>query len=297
MVGKAADRAEWLGQVHVAEDLGYSTVFISDHFSDRLAPLPALAVAAEHSSMRVGTLVLANDFRHPAVLAKEAATVDLLSEGRLELGLGTGWAEGDYAAAGIDKPAPGTQVDRFAEAVQVLKGLWAPGRVDMDGEHYSIHMEGLPEPGPGRPTLLIGAGARRMLGIAGREADIVGISAGEITSRDDLRQGIVRAGDLVDEKVGWIRAAAGDRFESLELNILTFGIEVGDRQAGAERLAETWGSTPEAILSSPHFLAGSAEEIVSDLIARRERWGINYPVIAAGRMEQFAPVVAELTGT
>lgn len=297
MVGGASNRRQWLDQVRQAEDLGYSTVFISDHFSDRLAPLPALAMAAEHSSVKVGTLVLANDFRHPAVLAKEAATVDLLTEGRLELGIGTGWEEGDYSAAGIAKDAPGVQVDRFEEAVEVLKGLWGPGRLDMDGSHYSIHLEGLPKPVGNRPTLLIGAGAKRMLGIAGREADIVGISAGEIATRSELRDGIVRAGELVDEKVEWIRRGAGDRFDSLELNILTFGVEIGDRRAGAERLAERWESTPEAILSSPHFLAGGVDEVVEDLISRRERWGISYPVIAHSRLEDLSPVVAKLAGT
>lgn len=296
MVGAAADRQEWLDQVRRAEELGYSTVFISDHFSDRLAPLPALAVAAEHSSLTVGTLVLANDFRHPAVLAKEAATVDLLTEGRLELGIGTGWEEGDYLASGIDKAPPGVQVDRFEEAVAVLKGLWAPGRLDKDGEHYSIHLEGLPKPWSGRPRLLIGAGAERMLGIAGREADIVGISAGEIATRQDLKHGLVRAGDLVDEKLEWVRAGAGDRFDALEFNILTFGVAVGDRRVGAERLAQRWETTPEAILSSPHFLTGSVDEVVADLVARRQRWGINYVVIPDHNMEEFAPVVARLAG-
>lgn len=281
----------------MAEDHGYSTVFISDHFSDRLAPLPALVMAAEHTSIKVGTLVLANDFRHPAVLAKEAATVDLLTEGRLELGMGTGWEQGDYASSGIERPPPSVQVDRFEEAVTILKGLWAPGEFRFDGSHYSVRLEGLPNPGGGRPDLIIGAGGRRMLRIAGREADIVGISAAEIVTREDLAQGITGAGELLDDKIGWIREGAGDRFDSLELNVLTFGIAVGDRAEGADRLARRWGSDAAGILSSPHFLAGSVDDISDDLMARRERWGINYPVIPHQHTQELAPVVARLTGS
>lgn len=296
MLGRAAHRRDWLDQVKKAEDLGYSTVFISDHFSDKVAPLPALAVAAEHTSMKVGTLVLANDFRHPAVLAKEAATVDMLTEGRLELGIGTGWEDGDYVASGIRRDPPKVQVDRFEEAVQVLKGLWGPGRVDFDGAHYQIHLEGLPKPGQGRPTLIIGGGGRRMLGVAARHADIVGISAGEITSREELRDKLTRAGDLADQKIGWIRAEAGDRFKDLEFNILTFGTEVGDARQGAAKLAGEWGTSPEAIGASPHFLVGTVDQIASDLVGRRERWGINYPVIQADKLQAMAPVLDQLAG-
>ncbi|HLU53437.1 MAG TPA: TIGR03621 family F420-dependent LLM class oxidoreductase [Acidimicrobiia bacterium] len=297
MVGRAASRREWLDQVRTAEDLGYSTVFISDHFSDKLAPLPALAMAAENTSLNIGTLVLANDFRHPAVLAKEAATVDLLSEGRLELGIGTGWDEVDYAASGIRKDPPRIQVDRFEEAVVVLRESWSEGPVDFDGEHYRIHHEGLPKPGEDRPTLLIGGGGRRMLGIAARYADIVGISAGEITNRTELRARLVRAGEVMDAKIGRVREVAAERFEGLEINILTFGLEVGDRRHGAEKLARAWDTEPEAILASPHFLVGSPEEIAAVLVERRERWGINYPVIQQQSLEAFAPVIELLSGS
>jgi probable F420-dependent oxidoreductase len=295
MVGRAASRREWLDQIREAEDLGYSTLFISDHFSDKLAPLPALAMAAEHTSLNLGCLVLANDFRHPAVLAKEAATVDLLSEGRLELGIGTGWAAEDYAASGIRRDPPGVQVDRFEEAVSVLKGLWSPGKVEHNGTHYQISLDGLPK--PLGPRLLIGAGARRMLGIAGRHADIIGISAGELTRYEDLRGGLVKAGELLDQKLDWIRAGAGDRFDALELNILLFGVEVGDRDSGYAEIADRWQASPDAIKESPHFLAGSVGEIVELLEERRERWGISYPVVPDRRLEEFAPVVERLTGS
>ncbi len=297
MGGGAASRQEWLDEVAAAESFGYSTVFVSDHFTDKLAPLPALVLAAEHSDLRVGTLVLANDFRHPAVLAKEAATVDLLSEGRLELGLGTGWERGDYEKSGIDHDEPKAQVDRLVEAIAVLEGLWSSGVTDFDGEHYSVHMDGRPKPHSGRPTLLIGGGGRRMLGIAGRHADIVGISAEAITERADLSEAIVAAGALLDEKIEWIRRGAQDRFDDLELNILLFGVEVtADRERGASDLAETWGGTAGEILASPHFLVGTTEEIMADLIDRRSRWGISYPVVPAAAAESMAPVVQSLSG-
>lgn len=296
MAGAAGSRREWLEQVWTAEDLGYSSILISDHFSDRMAPLPALAVAAEHSGLRVGTLVLANDFRHPAVLAKEAATVDLLSEGRLELGLGTGWEEGDYRSSGIPRDGPGNRVDRLEEAIDVLRGLWGPEELDFEGGHYQVQLDGLPKPRSGRPVLLIGGGGPRMLRLAGRRADIVGISAADIATRDDLASGITRAGTLMDRKLDWIEAGAGDRFGKLELNMLLFGVEVGDRQAGAARLAERWGGSPEQILASPHFLAGTADEIVADLEARRERWGVSYLAVPHAAHRMLAPVAQRLTG-
>jgi probable F420-dependent oxidoreductase len=297
MGGRAENRQQWLEQVRLAEDLGYSTILISDHFSDRLAPLPALAMAAAHTSLRLGTLVLANDFRHPAVLAKEAATVDLLSDGRLELGLGTGWEEGDYRASGIRRDPPGVQVDRLVEAISVLRGLWSPEEFHFDGDHYQIHLDGLPKPKEGRPTLLIGGGGERMLALAGRDADIVGISAAEIVDRGDLARGITTAGEVMDEKISWIRAGADARFDDLELNILLFGVEVGDRAEGAVALADEWGGTPEGILVSPHFLVGTSDEIAGDLEARRERWGISYPVVPFTAWRALAPVVERLTGT
>lgn len=298
MTGPASSRREWLDQVRQVEDLGYSTLFVSDHFSDKLAPLPSLVLAAEASDLKIGTLVLANDFRHPAVLAKEAATVDLLSDGRLELGLGTGWERADYERSGIRRQAPGIQVDRFEEAVAVLKGLWSEGPFRFEGDHYQVDMDGRPSPTPGGPTLIIGGGARRMLTMAGSQADIVGISAAEVADRSGLGDQLTRAGQLLDQKLEWVRAGAGDRFDALELNILIFGVEVtADRSRGAARLADKWGSTTDAILASPHFLVGTHAEIGADIVSRRQRWGINYLVFPQRHWSDMAPVVAELAGT
>lgn len=297
LTGATRDRSQWLDQVRAAEDLGYSTLFMSDHFSDKLAPLPALAMAAEHTSMHLGTLVLANDFRHPAVLAKEAATVDLLSEGRLELGIGTGWEEGDYLASGIHREEPAVRVDRLVEAVQVLRGLWSPERLDFEGEHYEVHLDGLPKPGPGRPRLIVGGGKRRMVETAARYADVVGLSMGGILRRADMGDAMAAAVDLTDRRLDWARQVAGDRFERLEFNVLLFGIEVGDRAAGAERLAQQWGITPESVLASPHFLVGQVDEMVEVLQQRRQRWRISYLTAPEKSWSAFAPVVARLTGS
>lgn len=295
MTAPAEDRSAWLTQVRLVEELGFSTLFVSDHFSDKLAPLPSLVLAAEVSDLTVGTLVLGNDFRHPAVLAKEAATVDLLSEGRLELGLGTGWEESDYVRSGIERVRPGVQVDRLEESVAVLKGLWSEGPFVFDGEHYSVDMDGQPKP-PG-PTLLIGGGGRRMLTLAGREADIVGISGAGVSNRTELAGEVVKAADLMDQKLEWIRTGAGDRFDEIELHILIYEASVhADRQRGAAELATKWGSTPDQILESPHFLVGTHEEIRADIIERRERWGISYLAFPRPYWSMMAPVVEDLTG-
>lgn len=292
MSGTVSSRGEWVEQVKAIEDAGCSTVFASDHFSGKPAPLPALAVAAEVSSLKIGTLVLANDFRHPAVVAKEAATVDLLSEGRLELGIGTGWALDDYNAVGIERSRPGVQVDRFEEAVAVMKGLWSEAMLDVHGDHYSVHLDGEPKPGDGRPSLLIGGGARRMLGIAGREADIVGISAAEISDHDSLAKGVAGAGSVMDAKIAWIKDGAGDRFDDLEINMLLFGVA-----PDPDGLAAQWGTTPERILDSPHFLVGSSATIADTLRQRREQWSISYPVIPFSALAAMRGIVVELTGT
>ena len=298
MTRGVAERRDWLDQVARIEDSGASTVLVSDHFSDKPAPLPALATAAEHTSLRVGTLVLANDFRHPAVLAKEAATVDLLSEGRLELGVGTGWAADDYRASGITRQPPAVQVDRLEEAIAILRGAWAPGRFTFEGNHYSVDLEGLPKPTGGGPALMVGGGGRRMLGLAGRTADIVGLSAGEIVDRSDLARAITNAGSVMGDKIEWIRAGAGERFDRLEINVLLFGVAIAaDRRAGADRLAREWGGTPDGVLASPHFLVGTADDIVQVLEERRRLWGLSYPVIPYASLDDMTPVISRLAGS
>jgi probable F420-dependent oxidoreductase len=290
LVGAAATRREWLDQVRLAEKVGCSTVFCSDHVSDKLGPIPALASAAEITHLKVGTLVLANDFRNPVLVAKDAATLDLLSEGRLELGLGTGWLADDYARAGIRLDPPGVRIDRFEEAIRIMKGLWR-GRVDFEGDHYSVHWEGMPRPyRPGGPTLLIGGGGPRMLRLAGREADIVGISLKlPEGSRDELRREIASVtAERLDARVGWAREAGRDP----ELNVVVFHLEVTGRvREAAARLGE-----PAAVMATPHYLVGTVDGICEELEERRRRWGISYIVISQDDLVAAAPVIERLAG-
>src|SRR5918993_3064848 len=178
-LGSAPPGTDWASVAREAEDLGYSTLFMPDHFGDQLAPVPALATAAEATTtLRVGPLVLDNDYKHPVVTAKEMATLDVLSGGRLELGIGAGWMASDYEQSGITMDPAGERVERLEEAVAVLKGLFAPGAFSTDGKHSRIAaLKGLPKPvqSPG-PPLLIGGGGPRGLALARRGGDIVGIN-------------------------------------------------------------------------------------------------------------------------
>lgn len=300
-VSRAGSRAEWVQRARQAEDLGYSTLFMPDHFTDQLAPVPALmAAAGATTGLRVGTLVLDNDYKHPVVLAKEAATLDLLSDGRLELGIGAGWMKTDYDESGIAYDPPAVRVDRMQEGLRVLKGCFGDGSFSFSGNHYTISgYDGQPKPvQKPHPPILIGGGGRRVLGIAAREADIVGINpnlkAGAITpdaARDATAASVAR-------KLQWVRETAGERFDDIELNCLIFmAMVTDDRQATAENLAGMFGLTPEEALDIPMALVGTVDEIAETLEKRRAEFGFSYVVLQDGAMEALAPVVARLAGT
>ena len=273
-----------------------------DHLTDLFAPMPALVSAADATKrLRVGTNVLNNDLRHPVLVAREAATVDLLTEGRLQLGLGAGHMKSEYDEAGLTFDVGGTRVERLAEAVTIVKGLLEGEPVTFAGRHYRVTSHRI-HPSPVQrphPPILIGGNGRRLLTLAAREADIVGLSG--ITFR---RGGVEpdlsgwKAG-AVDERVQLVREAAGDRFDRLELSALVQRVIVtDDRRRTAEELAGRWTQlSPEEILESPFVLIGTVRELVENLRARRERWGISYYVVFEPYMEAFAPVVADLAGT
>ena len=300
-IADAVSDDDWREKARRAEGLGYSTLYMPDHFVDtHLAPMPAIAMAAAVTErLRVGTLVLGNDYKHPAIVAKEAATIDLLSDGRLELGIGAGWMEADYTALGIPYETAGTRIDRLAEAVQIIKGCWGEGAFSFSGNHYSIvDYDGSPKPvqQPG-PPLLIGGGGKKVLTLAGREADVVGINP-------NLRAGAVTA-DAVQtslaehtrEKIAWVREAAGERFEEIELQIRYFLCAVTDDRVGlAEMMAPGLGLTAEEALESGVALVGTVDHIVEQLEQRREEWGVTYVVVGDDVAEQLAPVVARLAG-
>jgi len=298
----AGSRREWAEKARRIEALGYAVLTVPDHFPDRLATVPALMAAADATSrLRVGSWVFCNDFRHPALLYKEAATIDLLSDGRFELGLGAGWLKAEYDMTGIPFDPPGARIARMEEAVRILKGLAAAGPLDHAGEHYRITgLVGAPKPVQAPlPPLYVGGGGKRLLSFAAREADIVGIGA------KALPQGGLDVLDITAasarRKLGWVRAAAASAGRAPELNILIFVFEItDDRQDAARRhAAELPGLTTEDVLASPHALIGTVEQIADDLRRRRDEYGFSYIVLNSGveeHMEGFAPVVALLAG-
>jgi probable F420-dependent oxidoreductase len=292
---------DWPETARRVEELGYSTMAVPDHLGDQLAPLPAIAVAAAATTtLRVGTFVLDNDYRHPVVLAKEAATVDLLSGGRLELGIGAGWRKEEYDRAGIAFEPGRLRVERLEEAVAVLKGLWSGEPFSFSGRHYQVAgMEGRPLPArAGGPPLFIGGGGPRLLALAGHHADIVGLAP---RARRDGVLELDISTDATEAKLAAVRSAAGERFAGLEVNVLILVVEVTDdrarRQQRAEELAGRWGMAPEAVLASPHVVLGSVAQAAEHLCAARERYGISYVTVPEPALSSFAPVVDRLAGT
>ena len=292
--------AEWRELGRRAEDLGYSALSVSDHLDAEMAPLIALAVTAEATrDLRLTTLVLGNDFRHPLFLAKQAATLDLLSDGRLELGLGAGWKTTDYEQSGIGLDRPSVRIARLAESVEILKRCFDEGPFDFDGEHYTVRgHDGQPScvQSP-HPPLLLAGGGRKMLTLAASVADIVGLNANMAAGVIDQRAGASATVEATDEKLGWIRDAAGDRFADIELQTRVHVSQITDDPEGlAELMAPALGLDAEAALASPHVLIGSVGQCVETLLAWRERWGLTYIGLNEDSMVEFAPVVEALAG-
>jgi probable F420-dependent oxidoreductase len=285
----------------LVETLGYKTLYLPDHFGDQLSPIAALMSAADATTtLRVGSLVFDNDYRHPVVLAKEAATLDLLSEGRLDFGLGAGWQVSDYEQTGIPFDPPGLRIERMAEGLEIIKSFFAGGSVSFAGKHYKVDgVEAAPAPvQKPHPPIVLGGGGKRMLHLAGREADIVSVNFN--LSEGRVNRKLVRTGlaEATDEKVAWIKEGAGDRFAAIELSVTVFVANVtDDRDTVAGALAAGLRSEPVEVLQTPHFLIGSVEQIIEDLQARRERFGISYVVVPDEAAVSLAPVVERLTGT
>lgn len=296
----APDAKTWRERARKYEDLGYSTLFIPDHFTDQWGPLVALTVAAEATTtLNVGALVLDNDYRHPVVLAKEWATLDLVSEGRTEFGIGAGWMRTDYEESGISYDEPSVRVDRLEEALQVLKALWRDGTATFEGQHYRItNATGEPRPGrAGGPKIVIGGGGKRVLSIAAREADVIGVNPNLKSGATDQATARSAVADMVDKRIGWVREAAGERFDQLDLQMLTFFVNIGgNRREVAQMMGPSMGLTEEQAYDVPLALIGSVEEIIEQLHERRERWGFNYWVVHDPETEAFAEIVGRLAG-
>jgi probable F420-dependent oxidoreductase len=298
---RAPSGAAWRERARFLESLGYSTLYLPDHFGDQLGPIAGLMAAADATSkLRIGSLVFDNDYRHPVVLAKEAATLDLMSDGRLDFGLGAGWLASDYEQTGIPLDPPGTRIERMAEALASIKAFFAGGSVTFKGKYYAVDgVEAIPRPAQKpHPPIILGGGGRRMLRLAAHEADIVSVNYKLTEGR--VSRALIRTGmaDATDEKLGWIKEAAGDRFSEIELMATVFVANVTEeRDTVAAAMAAGFGSEPSDVLGTPHFLIGTIEQMIEDLQARRERYGISHFVLPDSMAESLAPLVERLTGT
>jgi probable F420-dependent oxidoreductase len=289
----------WTDTAREVEQLGYSTIFFPDHFDEGPGPISAMAAcAAVTSTLHVGALVLDCDYRHPVVLARELATIDQVAEGRLEVGLGAGWKATDYEQSGIPMDRPGVRVGRLIEHCAVLKGLWADGPFSFSGEHYEVtDLDGTPAPyTPGGPKVLVGGGAPRLLRWAGATADIVGVNASIHSGEVDEAAAQDALAERIDEKVGWLKEGAGDRFDDLELNAWLAAAELTDDPEVVEAVAAFFSTDAASLRQSPLALVGSPGDVVEMLQERRERWGYSYHVIPGDKAHDFAPTVAALTG-
>ena len=294
----APTMAAWRDQARMAEDLGYSSLYIADHFGAQFGPLVALAVAAEATStLNVGTLVLNNDLRNPVVLAKEIATLGLAAEGRVEVGLGAGWLPGDYEQTGIEFEKAAVRVQRLAESLTVMQSLWNDGKATFSGSHYTV-TDAQCDPRPeSSPRVIVGGGGKRVLSVAAKHADIVGVNtslakglnvgelAGEATS------------DHYDRCLTWIREAAPERFDSIELQLMAVATKIVTSRRAAARTATILGLPGEDALDLPIVLIGAVDDLCERLLEYRERWGFTNIVVPGDAMEAFAPVVAQLAGT
>ena len=309
----APTASAWRERARRAEALGYSALHLADHLIgpgpalagtnhpvQELAAVPAMAMAAEATtSLRVGCRVFCQDYRHPVMLAKEAATLDLLSEGRLELGLGAGWLRSEYEALGLRFDAAPVRIERLAETVAVVKAHLRGETLDFSGKHFQVSgFAAVPKPVQSPVPLMIGGGGRHVLSLAAREADIVSLNFNNragILGPDGVK---LSTAAETERKIGWVQAAAGARFAALELEIGAYFTFVGPNgAAAAEGMGRALGLTRDEMLDHPHALFGEVEAVCDSLRARRERFGLHYVTVPDTALEAFAPVVAKLAGS
>jgi probable F420-dependent oxidoreductase len=286
-----------------AEQLGYNIFLIPDHLGDQFAPSLALTlIASVTTSLRVGSGVFDNDFRHPVLLAKEAATLDAFSDGRFELGIGAGWMRSEYEQIGMTFDKPSVRIERLREAIHIFKSFFTEESVTFDGQHYHLQgMPGLPKSTQSPyPPMHLGGSGKKMLALAAEEADIVGIiprlgSGSRAEHMNEILDGGDASAEMTRQKVAWIREAAGERFDQLELNILPMEVCVTeDRQQAIERCARQLHMSERQAAETPFLLLGSVEQICEQLQGMREEYGFSYIVIWEEHMEAIGPVVARL---
>jgi probable F420-dependent oxidoreductase len=297
----ATTGTEWRDLARRFEDLGYATMCFGDHLDNRPAPTAAaVAVAQWTTELRVAVHMYANDFRHPALLAKELSTVAMLTDGRFDAGIGAGWLRADYDKIGIPFDPPPVRIARLREAVHIVKESWTQAVVSASGPTYQV--KGFPGRhslgGAPAPALVMGGGGRHMLSLASEEADIVSINvrlASGVLSSD---RGVSATLAAAREKVATVRRAAGIRFPDLEIQLEVHFVAVtDDLSATAERAARMMGMPPEDVLDSPHVLIGSADAICDHLLQLREELDVSYICMSGAHADEFAPIAARLAKT
>lgn len=291
-------KREWLDAARAFEDSGYDTISLPDHLGPQFAPVVALAaIAAITERVRLSMFVMANDFRNPAVLAKEITTLDVLSDGRVELGLGAGWNAAEYGAQGVQFDPPGTRIERLAEAVALLRRAFAGERVDFSGTHYRVEgLDVLPRP-VSRIPLVLGGGGKRMLSLAAREADVVGIATDNRSRAREVAGTPGLAREVFAEQVRWVREAAGEHLRDLEINVRILGVCVcSSVENGAEAVARELRIDPGVVRSSPFVFVGPVEAIREQMLANREEFGVTYYTVSQRHAGQLAPLVPRVVG-
>jgi probable F420-dependent oxidoreductase len=293
---EVSSRQAWLAKARRAEEIGFTSFLVPDHLYVEADPIVSLMAVADATSLRIGSHVFCNDFRHPLLLARQAASLDLFSEGRFQLGLGCGYFAEEYQQAGIPYDPVGVRISRFEEGLKIIKAYFQEEQVTFAGQYYHITeakttIKAVQKP---HPPIYIGGGGKRVLSIAAREANIVGIAA-----RNNAR-GLDWASALLApnyEKLEWISQAAGERFSQLELSATIFIAAVTDHpQQAAQQIGGRLGLTPEQTTECSHILVGSVEQVIEELQKRRELLGISNIEIREPFMEALAPVVSRLAG-
>lgn len=306
----AAGGREWRDTVRKVEDLGYSTLFLADHYlgpgpaqkvartpRQDLAPIAAMAAAAALSDkLRIGCRVFCIDYHVPAVLAKEAATLDLLSDGRLEMGIGAGWSETEYNAMGLTFDRAGRRIAKLAEVVSLIKAHWEGEQLEFAGRQIQVRgYAGRPRPvQQPHPPIMIGGGGPRMLAFAGREADIVSMSSVPFVARD--ADGLDPE-TVAKRRIDVVRDAAGERYARLEIEGSPYFTAItDDPEAALDKAAASTGIPTQVLRTHPNVMIGSLETVEEMLFSRRESLGVNYVTVQQSQIESFAPVVERLRG-
>jgi len=290
---------EWTELAKTAEGLGYSTLQVPDHFAyEQLAPIPAMmAAASATTTLRVGALVFANDYKHPAVLAKELATIDILSNGRVEIGMGAGWMNADYEMLGLTMERPGVRIERLREGIRIMKASFTGEPVNFRGSHYHVSgLVGHPRPVQAHPPFLIGGGGPKMLDLACEEADIISINGNLASGEAGTPVFDSMRADAVDSRIAHCKARLGARQSQVTMHINVYWVGVGGEwKAAAEGVSGFIGYDAAALDATPYALYGDVNQVVDKIQRIHERWGFTYFSVPSANVREFAPVIAKLS--